>query len=108
MLTDPSLTLADQIAWLVALFLRTMAAEAHARRVGTLSGALWNRVRRLERRFLALHAMWKAGTLPAARGGGAAPRRSLARVEGAEAAAMTVRPASLLPRGLWWMRRLLP
>ena len=67
MFPDPALTLADQILGIVAIFLKTLAPEACARRIGLLSVAIWNRVRRFERRFLALHAMWKAGTLPKAR-----------------------------------------
>ena len=68
MLTDPTLTLADQIFWLVAVFMKTMAAEGCKRRIGLFSVAIWSRVRRFERRFLALYAEWKAGTLPQARG----------------------------------------
>ena len=68
MLTDPTLTLADQIFWLVAVFMKTMAAEGCKRRIGLFSVAIWSRVKRFERRFLALYAEWKAGTLPQARG----------------------------------------
>ncbi len=68
MFTDPTLTLADQLFWIVELFCKTIAAEACKRRIGEISGPLWNRVRGLERRFRALHARWKAGTLAPARG----------------------------------------
>ena len=67
MFTNPGYTLADQIRGLVALFCKVMAAEASPVRFGALSVVLWNRVRKLERRLLALYAMWTAGTLPMAR-----------------------------------------
>ena len=69
MFTDPTLTLADQIFWLVAVFMKTMAAEGCKRRIGLFSVAIWSRVKRFERRFLALYAEWKAGTLPTGAGG---------------------------------------
>ena len=68
MFPDPTLTLADQILGIVAVFMKTMAAEACKRRIGLFSVAIWSRVKRFERRFLALYAEWKAGTLPQARG----------------------------------------
>jgi hypothetical protein len=67
MLPDPTLTLADQMFWIVDVFVKTMAPEACKRRIGLLSIALWSRVKGFERRFLALYAQWKAGTLPAPR-----------------------------------------
>ena len=67
MFPDPTLTLADQILWIVAVFMKTMAAEGCKRRIGLFSVAIWSRVKRFERRFLALYAEWKAGTLPKAR-----------------------------------------
>ena len=68
MFPDPTLTLADQILGIVAVFMKTMAAEGCKRRIGLFSVAIWSRVKRFERRFLALYAEWKAGTLPKARG----------------------------------------
>ena len=109
MLTDP--TLADQMFWMVDVFLKTLAREGGRLRIGLVSGAIWNRVRRLERRFLALYAMWKAGRVPKARAAGtrrSSPRPSPRRGEGEEGVAMSVRPASLLPRGLRWMQAMLP
>ena len=135
MFTDPSMTLAEQMTGLLGIFLKTMAQEAYVRRIGVLATALWNRTRRLERRFLALHAMWKAGTLPKVRVRAVAPpppRPSPAgagegacgkggAVEGvdrgerggrgealSEGAALVARPASFLPWGLRWMPKMLP
>ncbi|HEY2132211.1 MAG TPA: hypothetical protein VGH36_04440 [Acetobacteraceae bacterium] len=96
MFTDAALTLADQLVRMVELFCATMAAEACKRRVAEISVPLWNRVRKLERRFAALYAMWKAGTLPKVRA-----RRHTSPRGGA-------RPAGVLPRGVRWMERLLP
>ncbi len=67
MFTNPGFTLGDQMYWIVDLFLKTLAPEACHRRVGSLSVAVWQRVKRLERRFSALYARWKAGTLAPAR-----------------------------------------
>ncbi len=120
MFTNPGFTLGDQMYWIVDLFLKTLAAEACHRRVGSLSVAVWQRVKRLERRFSALYARWKAGTLAPARerkacggGGGVAPpppRPSPLKGEGelAAAGAVNTRPASLLPRGVRWMQAVLP
>jgi hypothetical protein len=41
MFTDPTLTLADQLFWIVELFCKTMAVEACKRRIGEISGPLW-------------------------------------------------------------------
>jgi hypothetical protein len=129
MFTDPTFTLADQLFWIVDVFCKTMAPEACKRRIGSLSVAIWNRVRRLERRFGALYAMWKAGTLPAPRAQaaeGVTPPRfsapsavtSLDRGERrgppregdalAELNAVHMRPASLLPRAFAWLHKVLP
>jgi hypothetical protein len=67
MFTDPTFTLADQLFWIVDVFLKTMGPEACKRRIGLFSLAVWSRVKRFERRFSALYAMWKTGTLPKAR-----------------------------------------
>ncbi len=136
MLTDP--TLADQLLWIVDLFCKTMAPEACKRRIGLYGVAVWTRVRRFERRFCALHAMWKAGTLPRARVRAAAtphptpPSQGDSQggrepgppgVAGARAAAAAFdsgaydaasglracqRLASVLPRTLAWLYKMLP
>ena len=131
MFPDPTLTLADQLFWIVDVFMKTMAPEACTRRIGLFSVAIWCRVKRFERRFSALYAQWKAGTLPA-------PRPSPARVgEGENARARgdtatgglrppyggafdpmacdaasvdraRTRPMSVLPRAFAWLHTLLP
>src|SRR5215471_8968678 len=110
MFTNPGYTLADQIRGLVELFCKVMAAEASPVRFGALSVVLWNRVRKLERRLLALYAMWTAGTLPMARMRAAPSSPRLVRSsplpspqggEGAGGGAGVTQapPAGLLPRG---------
>jgi len=127
MFNNPGYTLADQIRGLVALFCKVMAAEASPVRFGALSVVLWNRVRKLERRLLALYAMWTAGTLPMARvrapssprlvrsaaqsprrGEGAAGGAGFDPMAGGGAGVTQAPPAGLLPRGLRWMQGLLP
>jgi hypothetical protein len=51
-----------------------MAPEACRLRIGSLSIAVWQRVKGFERRFAALYAQWKAGTLPKARARSSAAR----------------------------------
>ena len=83
MFTNPGFTLGDQIFWTIDLFVKTLAEEARKRRVGLFALAILARVRRFERRFLALYGMWKAGTLPKARGRtGASPQPSSQGGEG--------------------------
>ncbi len=67
MFPDPTLTLAGQLFWIVDVFMKTLAAEGCKRRIGLFSLAIWRRVKVFERRFSALYAQWKAGTLPASR-----------------------------------------
>src|SRR5579872_7144531 len=102
----PTLTLADQVVWMVDVFLKILAPEACKQRIGLLSCAIWNRVRRLERRFCSLYAEWKAGTLPK----GVRRRRAARRCERgvAQGEATVERPASLMPRRVRWMYALLP
>ena len=64
MFTNRDFTLADQIFWIADLFYKTVAPEACRLRIGLYQIAIWKRVKKFERRFLALYAMWKAGTLP--------------------------------------------
>jgi len=114
MFTNPGFTLGDQIFWMVELFLKTLAAEACKLRVGVVSVAVWTRGRTFQRRFCALYAMWKAGTLPTARvRKSTSPRlvRSAAQSpqsgEGASGAS-GARAASLLPRAFAWLHKMLP
>jgi hypothetical protein len=115
MFTDPSLTLAGQLFWIVDVFCKTMAPEACKRRIGSLSVAVWSRVKRFERRFSVLYARWKAGKLPRPRPPAstpvstpgtslpARPERELAAIDAAR-----LRPASVLPRTFAWLHKLLP
>jgi len=112
MYPDPNLTLADQMHWMVSVFLKMLAPEAGKRRIGLVSAAIWNRVRKFERRFCALYAMWKAGTLPPARPSAASAGKDLDRGERREAqreaAPNLSRPAGMLPRGVRWLQALVP
>jgi len=126
MFTDPGFTLADQLFWIVECFRKAMWAEPRTRGLGALSVAIWVRVKRFERRFSRLYAMWKAGTLPpprpspASAGEGAngadravahpPPRPFPSRGEGEVAAqdAARERPASVLPRAFRWLQKMLP
>ena len=80
----PGFTLADQLIWIVDCFLRAMRADACTRRLGSLSFAIWVRVKGLERRFCTLYGLWKAGRVPAVRGrrGDTSPRPSPQSREG--------------------------
>ena len=133
MYPDPTLTLAGQLFWIVDVFMKTLAAEGCKRRIGLFSLAIWSRVKVFERRFSALYAMWKAGTLPKPQARAAAtphpnPPPQGGREPGAksaggasagaafdpaacDAASMErarTRPASVLPRAFAWLPRMLP
>ncbi len=124
MFTNPGFTLTDQVYWIVELALKTIAAEACKLRVGVVSVAVWKRVRNFQRRFLALHAQWKAGTLPKARAvreedtsprpTGSSPVAGLPQSGAGEleacgaGEAARVRPVSVLPRGVAWLHKMLP
>jgi hypothetical protein len=130
MFTNPGFTLADQLFWIVDLFLKTMAPEACRRRVGSLGLAIGARVKGLERRFSKLYAMWKAGTLPVARarridtptpalprsagegangaGGGSAAAFDPQACDAASMDRARLRPMSVLPRAFRWLQKMLP
>src|SRR5208283_3812690 len=129
MFPDPTLTLAGQLFWIVDLFCKIMAPEACKLRIGLFGVAVWNRVRRFERRFSALYAMWKAGTLPVARpprASASSAVKSLDRGERREAQSegegafdpmacdaasclrANQRPSSVLPRTFRWLQQMLP
>ena len=67
MFPNPGFTLADQIIGIGDCFLKAMRADACTRRLGSLSFAIWVRVKGLERRFCKLYWLWKAGRVPAVR-----------------------------------------
>jgi hypothetical protein len=66
--STPKNTLRERFAWMVEWARKMMGAEAHKRRLdGPIPVAAFKRIGRLGRRFIALYALWKAGTLPQAR-----------------------------------------
>ena len=60
-------TFASYFAFAVDTILKVLWREGFARGPNVLVTLTWNRIRRLERRFNALVAMWRDGTLPAAK-----------------------------------------
>jgi hypothetical protein len=58
-------TFASYFALAIELILKALWREGFARGQQELIRLTWNRLRRLERRFNALLAQWRAGTLPA-------------------------------------------
>jgi len=63
-------TFASYFALAVDTILKVLWREGYARGPQALVTLTYNRVRRLERRFNALVAQWRAGMLRAARAGG--------------------------------------
>src|SRR5215469_8509911 len=63
-------TFASYFAFAVDTILKVLWQEGFARGPQELVRLTWYRIRRLERRFNALVAHWRAGTLPAARTAG--------------------------------------
>lgn len=105
MITNSS-SLPDLFAWMIESLCRSIAAEGHKRRLdGPLVVAIWNRVRRLGRRFASVVARLRAGKLPlpgSARRRPASPRPASPRAEAAPC------PPGMLPRNFAWTHRLLP
>src|SRR5215469_16344496 len=66
MYPDPAITPAWYMQRILEMFWVTMPREACHIRFGSLSCALWGRVKKLIGRFCALYALWKAGRLPKA------------------------------------------
>jgi hypothetical protein len=100
--TTPSL--ADRFTWLFDGLCKAIGADAHKRRMeAALAWAIWNRVRLLGDRLIALIARVRAGKLPMRRTAGAGVKPS---AEPRPAAA--ARAPSLLPREFGWIRRVLP
>ena len=60
-------TFASYFAFAVDTILKVLWREGFARGPQELVRLTWYRIRRLERRFNALVAQWRAGTLPAVR-----------------------------------------
>jgi hypothetical protein len=98
-------TFASYFALAIELILKALWREGFARGPQELIRLTWNRLRRLERRFNALVAQWRAGTLPA-RGSVRVMERTpppgpLPRGEGAK----TARAPWPFPRGYAWITR---
>jgi hypothetical protein len=99
MMTTSPQPLTDRFAWLIECLFKAIGLESRRRPMDApLAVALTNWMRRLVRRFAALHARWKAGKLPPAPARRAAPARP----------ADTPRAPSLLPRTFAWLHRLFP
>jgi hypothetical protein len=119
-------TLADRFVWLINGLCTAIGTDARQRRMeAALAWAIWNRVRLLGDRLIALAKRAQAGRLPAgavppagraagAGGGGrsaeprpaAAPRAPRSRQAQFNAAASL--PTASLPREFGWIRRMLP
>src|SRR5215469_4734956 len=101
-------TFASYFAFAVDTILKVLWQEGFARGPQELVRLTWYRIRRLERRFNALVAHWRAGTLPAARTAGTVrlltpPPDPLPQGEGDS----VQRPVWPFPRGRGWVVRLL-
>jgi hypothetical protein len=102
-------TFASYFALAVDTILKVLWREGYARGPQELVTLTYNRIRRLERRFNALVAQWRAGTLRATRAvrNDTSPRPSPQSGEGE--GAVRARPAWPFPRGrAWIIRRLAP
>ena len=111
-------TLADRFAWLFDGLCRAVGADARRQRMeAALAWAIWNRVRLLGDRLIALAERVRAGRVPRRRSprSDTSPRlvRSAAQSpQGGEGEAREVQkpgsPALTLPREFGWVRRMLP
>src|SRR5579862_2437143 len=92
----------------IEMIVKAVAREGFARGSQALIGATLNRIGRMERRFIALVAMWRAGTLPVAklRATEATPHPNPPPQGGREKTAE--RLGSPYPRGYAWLRRFIP
>jgi hypothetical protein len=102
-------SLADRFTWLFDGLCKVIGTDAHACRMeASLAWAVWNRVRVLGARLIALIARARAGRLAARAKGtphpGPPPQGGREKSAGAGAGAHD----RLLPRGFGWMRRVLP
>ena len=104
-ITTP-LTPAARFAQIVDDLLATLRLRCGGIRLaGPLFALLWNRLRRMQRRFAALAEQVRAGTLPAA-APAPAPRPAVA--DRPAAAARPQRPSDLLPRQFGWLLKAVP
>jgi hypothetical protein len=101
---DATNTLADRFAWLIDGLCKAIGADAHKRRMeGALAWAIWNRVRVLGARLIALADRARAGRLPVRTG-----PRPAAGPRAPKSAQAQCTAAASLPRDFGWIRRLLP
>ncbi len=101
-------TFASYFAFAVDTILKVLWREGYARGPQELVGLTWNRIRRLEARFNALVARWRAGTLPAPKAGAVrlptTPPDPLPQGEGDSSHHRAAWP---FPRGRGWLVRML-
>ena len=98
-------TLADRFAWLIDGLCKAIGGDAHSRRMdAALAWAIWNRVRLLGDRLIALAARVRAGKNPVRRAAEVGVRQGSAE----PIAAAAPRVPNRLPREFGWIRRLLP
>ncbi len=134
----PGFTPTQHLSWIVELFRQAMWAEPRTRGLGSLSFAVWTRVKGLERRFSRLYALWEAGKLPlrpsarsavknldrgrrgetqskevggAGGAGGAGADRAAFDPMACDVGSLErarLRPMSVLPRTVRWLQKVLP
>ena len=101
-LSSPSL--AERIEWLIEGLCKVIGAQAYRRGVeAALAWAVWNRVRTLGERLIALAERVRSGRLRA-RSKSTPPSGALSQGEGKTAARALVK----LPRGFGWIRGVVP
>ncbi len=112
-------TFASYFAFAVDTILKVLWREGYARGPQELVSLTWNRIRRLERRFEALVARWRAGKLPAVGAGtvrlltphpdppGQARWQSLTPPQGGRELVSAPRAPWPFPRGRGWVVRML-
>jgi hypothetical protein len=97
-------TLADRLTWFIDGLCRTIGAEAHARGMDpALAWAIWNRVRLLGARLIALAERRRGGRVRVVRAARAAAGPRAPRSRQAQCKA-----AGRLPGDFGWLPRLLP
>ncbi len=112
-------SLTDRFAWLFDGLCKAIGAEAHKHRMeAALAWAVWNRVRVLGERFIALAARARAGTLTARRTpypnlppqGGTEREAQAGAASGPAAGSRDARcgPTARLPREFGWVTTVLP
>ena len=99
-------SLADRFAWLFDGLCRAIGADAHRRRMeAALAWAVWNRVRLLGDRLIALAERVRAGKVAGRRLRTPAPRKCRS---GGKSEPSATNVAATLPREFGWVTRVLP